>query len=51
MLARESVSITPGENRMTISFRLFGYTVSFSIAKLIKIPSERLDHLILTDPK
>ena len=36
---------------MTISFRLFGYTVSFSITKLIKIPSDRLDYLILTETK
>jgi len=36
---------------MTISFRLFGYAVCFSIAKLIRIPSHRLDHLVLTDTK
>ena len=36
---------------MTISFRLFGYSVCFTIAKLIRIPSDRLDHLILTETK
>jgi len=30
---------------MTISFRLFGYAVCFSISKLIKIPSHRFDYL------
>jgi hypothetical protein len=28
---------------MTISFRLFGYSVCFTIAKLIRIPPDRLD--------
>jgi len=36
---------------MTISFRLFGYSVSFTIAKLIRIPSDRLAHVTLTDSK
>jgi hypothetical protein len=36
---------------MTITFRLFGYSVCFSIAKLIRIPTDRLDHLILTETK
>lgn len=28
---------------MTISFRLFGYSVCLTIAKLIRIPPDRLD--------
>jgi len=34
---------------MTISFRIFGYAVCFSITKLIRIPTDRLDYLLLTD--
>ena len=30
---------------MTIVFRFFGYAISFSIAKLITIPGDRLDQL------
>lgn len=30
---------------MTIAFRFFGYTVYFSIAKVIRIPSHRFDAL------
>jgi hypothetical protein len=37
---------------MTISFRLFGYSVCFTIAKLIRIPPDRLDHMMmLTESK
>ena len=32
---------SPEKNRMTIAFRLFGYTVCFSIAKVIRVPSHR----------
>ena len=30
---------------MTIAFRFFGYTVYFSIAKVMRIPSHRFDAL------
>ena len=41
--ARESVSIIPRrKNRMTISFKLFGFAVCFSITKVITLPCERL---------
>jgi hypothetical protein len=43
MLRRESVSIIPGDNRMTISFRFFGYSICLSIAKVITVPCDRLD--------
>ena len=33
---------SPGENLMTISFRLFGFAVCFSITKVITLPCERL---------
>ena len=36
---------------MTISFRLFGYSVCFTIGKLIRIPPDRLDHMMLTETK
>jgi len=31
---------------MTIVFRLFGYTITFSVAKVITIPSSRFQQLI-----
>jgi len=40
--AERSVSIIPGEIRMTISFKLFGFAVCFSITKVITLPYERL---------
>jgi len=36
---------------MTISFRLFGYSVCLTIARPIRIPADRLDHLLLTETK
>ena len=36
---------------MTISFRIFGYSVCFTIGRLIRIPPDRLDQLILSDTK
>lgn len=43
MLRAKSLSSIPGENRMTISFKLFGFAVCFSITKVLTLPCERLN--------
>jgi len=39
------VRFLPEKTRMTISFRFFGYVISFGITKLLKIPGDRWESL------